>query len=219
MDVSISGSNLDEIGFNEASHDPIPPLPSSSSLHRLAIICSPIFLRPVHTGTQYRPRLKDNMNSQTKKLKSDLSNKSKCSTKACSFIVYELLKSSSPIIWSLSGGFSDDDLFDVGKDNTYKPDKGKGNVWNVTLPCETTAEVGTIAGIVSAVAMALVGAISSYISYQKKKLCFGLQRMGDPNSVAGKHARDQHSLILYVVTRALSCSLSSNTSTLSFSTF
>ncbi len=41
---------------------------------------------------------------------------------------------------------------------------------------ETTAEVGTIAGIVSAVAMALVGAISSYISYQKKKLCFGIQR-------------------------------------------
>lgn len=41
---------------------------------------------------------------------------------------------------------------------------------------ETTAEVGTIAGIVSAVAMALVGAISSYISYQKKKLCFSIQR-------------------------------------------
>lgn len=41
---------------------------------------------------------------------------------------------------------------------------------------ETTAEVGTIAGIVSAVAMALVGAVSSYISYQKKKLCFSIQR-------------------------------------------
>lgn len=41
---------------------------------------------------------------------------------------------------------------------------------------EPAAEVGTIAGIASAVAMALVGAISSYISYQKKKLCFGIQR-------------------------------------------
>ena len=40
----------------------------------------------------------------------------------------------------------------------------------------TTEEVGTIAGIASAVAMALVGAISSYISYQKKKLCFSIQR-------------------------------------------
>ena len=38
------------------------------------------------------------------------------------------------------------------------------------------AEVGTIGGIVSAVAMALVGAVTSYISYQKKKLCFGIQR-------------------------------------------
>ncbi|KAM4565335.1 CD99 antigen-like protein 2 isoform 5-T5 [Fundulus diaphanus] len=41
---------------------------------------------------------------------------------------------------------------------------------------ETTAEVGTIAGIISAVGVALVGAISSYISYQKKKLCFGIQQ-------------------------------------------
>ncbi len=38
------------------------------------------------------------------------------------------------------------------------------------------AETGTIAGIVSAVAMALVGAVSSYISYQKKKFCFSMQR-------------------------------------------
>ncbi|XP_034413352.1 CD99 antigen-like protein 2 isoform X2 [Cyclopterus lumpus] len=82
------------------------------------------------------------------------------------------------------GGFSDDDLFDVGKDNTYKPDKGKGGrpsgdkdqINQYDDNTETTAEVGTIAGIVSAVAMALVGAISSYISYQKKKLCFGLQQ-------------------------------------------
>ena len=42
------------------------------------------------------------------------------------------------------------------------------------------AEVGTIGGIVSAVAMALVGAVTSYISYQKKKLCFGIQREEPP---------------------------------------
>lgn len=41
---------------------------------------------------------------------------------------------------------------------------------------DTMAETGTIAGIVSAVAMALVGAVSSYISYQKKKFCFSVQR-------------------------------------------
>ncbi|XP_023279603.1 CD99 antigen-like protein 2 [Seriola lalandi dorsalis] len=83
------------------------------------------------------------------------------------------------------GTFSDSDLMDVGKDDTYKPDKGKGgaagggsdHIDQYDDPnSETTAEVGTIAGIVSAVAMALVGAISSYISYQKKKLCFGLQQ-------------------------------------------
>ncbi|XP_037335062.2 CD99 antigen-like protein 2 [Pungitius pungitius] len=82
------------------------------------------------------------------------------------------------------GGFSDDDLFDVSKDDTYNPDKGKGGrptggkdkLDEYDDNAETTAEVGTIAGIVSAVAMALVGAISSYISYQKKKLCFSLQQ-------------------------------------------
>ncbi|KAK7910302.1 hypothetical protein WMY93_014986 [Mugilogobius chulae] len=81
------------------------------------------------------------------------------------------------------GGFSDDDLADVGKDDTYKPDKGKGNrpgdrdhIDQRDDNTETTAEVGTIAGIVSAVAMALVGAISSYVSYQKKKFCFSIQQ-------------------------------------------
>ncbi|XP_053199792.1 CD99 antigen-like protein 2 [Scomber japonicus] len=82
------------------------------------------------------------------------------------------------------GGLSDSDLADVGKDDTYKPDKGKGgrpsgdsdHINQYDDNSETTAEVGTIAGIVSAVAMALVGAVTSYISYQKKKLCFSIQQ-------------------------------------------
>ncbi|XP_077598760.1 CD99 antigen-like protein 2 isoform X2 [Stigmatopora nigra] len=97
------------------------------------------------------------------------------------------------------GGFSDSDLIDVGNDNTYKPDKGKGkrpsghgddqinqrgdNNNNV----ETTAEIGTIAGIVSAVGVALAGAISSYISYQKKKLCFGIQQSLNAEMVKAEH--------------------------------
>ncbi|XP_056317340.1 CD99 antigen-like protein 2 isoform X3 [Danio aesculapii] len=83
--------------------------------------------------------------------------------------------------------FSDDDLSDVGNDNSYKPDKGKGgkggsssNVGDLDPAddnnYDTMAETGTIAGIVSAVAMALVGAVSGYISYQKKKLCFSIQQ-------------------------------------------
>ncbi|XP_008433220.1 CD99 antigen-like protein 2 [Poecilia reticulata] len=81
------------------------------------------------------------------------------------------------------GGFSDSDLEGVSNDNTYKPDKGKGgykkedtNLSSHDENSEVTAEVGTIAGIASAVCMALVGAITSYISYQKKKLCFSIQQ-------------------------------------------
>uniref|UniRef100_A0A3B3ZFU1 CD99 antigen-like protein 2 n=1 Tax=Periophthalmus magnuspinnatus TaxID=409849 RepID=A0A3B3ZFU1_9GOBI len=76
--------------------------------------------------------------------------------------------------YRLNCEFSDSDLYNVGNDDSYKPDKGKGPVTQCVT--ETTAEVGTIAGIVSAVAMALVGAISSYVSYQKKKFCFSIQR-------------------------------------------
>ncbi|XP_050970075.1 CD99 antigen-like protein 2 isoform X8 [Labeo rohita] len=85
--------------------------------------------------------------------------------------------------------FSDDDLVDVGNDNSYKPDKGKGGKGGSSAGSsggdldpaddnnyDTMAETGTIAGIVSAVAMALVGAVSSYISYQKKKFCFSIQQ-------------------------------------------
>ncbi|XP_073692361.1 CD99 antigen-like protein 2 isoform X4 [Garra rufa] len=85
--------------------------------------------------------------------------------------------------------FSDDDLSDVGNDNSYKPDKGKGGKGGSSAGSsggdldpadennyDTMAETGTIAGIVSAVAMALVGAVSSYISYQKKKFCFSIQQ-------------------------------------------
>ncbi|NWX47906.1 C99L2 protein, partial [Steatornis caripensis] len=61
--------------------------------------------------------------------------------------------------------FSDDDLAGV-VDGGYSPDKKKG----------TVAETGTIAGIASALAMALIGAVSSYISYQQKKFCFSIQR-------------------------------------------
>lgn len=41
---------------------------------------------------------------------------------------------------------------------------------------------GPMAGILSAVGVALVGAASSYFAYQKKKLCFKLQGGQDPES-------------------------------------
>ncbi|KAF7651689.1 hypothetical protein LDENG_00107080 [Lucifuga dentata] len=80
------------------------------------------------------------------------------------------------------GVFSDSDLEDVA--NNIKPDKGKGGrpsgendqINQYDDNNDTMAETGTIAGIVSAVAMALVGAVTSYISYQKKKLCFSIQQ-------------------------------------------
>ncbi|XP_060039522.1 CD99 antigen-like protein 2 isoform X2 [Erinaceus europaeus] len=89
------------------------------------------------------------------------------------------------------GGFSDKDLEDiVGGD--YKPDKGKGDGRfgsnsNDDTGSGMSAETGTIAGVASALAMALLGAISSYISYQQKKFCFSIQQGVHADYVKGEN--------------------------------
>ncbi|KGL96698.1 CD99 antigen-like 2, partial [Charadrius vociferus] len=70
--------------------------------------------------------------------------------------------------------FSDDDLASI-VDGGYSPDEKK------------VAETGTIAGIASALAMALIGAVSSYISYQQKKFCFSIQQGLNAEYVKGEN--------------------------------
>uniref|UniRef100_A0A7N5KH41 CD99 molecule (Xg blood group) n=1 Tax=Ailuropoda melanoleuca TaxID=9646 RepID=A0A7N5KH41_AILME len=69
-----------------------------------------------------------------------------------------------------SGGFSDSDLIDGAADGgggggggggSQKPDGG-----------EQADSPGVVPGIIGAVVVAVAGAISSFIAYQKKKLCF-----------------------------------------------
>nr|XP_015206936.1 PREDICTED: CD99 antigen-like protein 2 isoform X3 [Lepisosteus oculatus] len=77
------------------------------------------------------------------------------------------------------GTFTDEDLEDISKGGGYspdkKPDRGRGSASSDDTNYDSTAETGTIAGIASALAMALIGAVSSYISYQQKKFCFSIQ--------------------------------------------
>ncbi|XP_027970887.1 CD99 antigen isoform X2 [Eumetopias jubatus] len=69
-----------------------------------------------------------------------------------------------------SGGFSDSDLIDGASDGggggggdggSQKPDGGA-----------QADSPGVVPGIIGAVVVAVAGAISSFIAYQKKKLCF-----------------------------------------------
>ncbi|XP_010889301.2 CD99 molecule isoform X2 [Esox lucius] len=90
------------------------------------------------------------------------------------------------------GSFGDKDLFDLseGGDGGYKPDPGQGgggadNADNADQSQE--AGPGQIAGIASAIGVAILGAASSYFAYQKKKLCFKIQGGVDPES--GKDAQ------------------------------
>ncbi|KFP99040.1 CD99 antigen-like 2, partial [Haliaeetus albicilla] len=46
------------------------------------------------------------------------------------------------------------------------------NVYKLFFCPPTPASQGAIAGIVSAVFATVIGAVSSFIAYQKKKLCF-----------------------------------------------
>uniref|UniRef100_A0A096MP96 CD99 antigen-like protein 2 n=1 Tax=Papio anubis TaxID=9555 RepID=A0A096MP96_PAPAN len=88
------------------------------------------------------------------------------------------------------GGFSDKDLEDIVGGGEYKPDKGKGDgrYGSDDDPGSgTVAETGTIAGVVSALAMALIGAVSSYISYQQKKFCFSIQQGLNADYVKGEN--------------------------------
>ena len=77
------------------------------------------------------------------------------------------------------GGFSDKDLEGILGGGDYNPDKGRGdgrhNI-NDDPEARMLPETQTIAGVASALAMALIGAVSSYISYQQKKFCFRIQR-------------------------------------------
>uniref|UniRef100_A0A8D0ACJ7 CD99 molecule n=1 Tax=Sander lucioperca TaxID=283035 RepID=A0A8D0ACJ7_SANLU len=84
------------------------------------------------------------------------------------------------------GSFGDSDLLDVSGGD-YKPDGGRGGAGD--QPQE--ADAGTVAGIASAIGVALLGAASSYFAYQKKKLCFKIQGGADPESGKGQQSDPQ----------------------------
>uniref|UniRef100_A0A8D2KMX6 CD99 antigen-like protein 2 n=1 Tax=Urocitellus parryii TaxID=9999 RepID=A0A8D2KMX6_UROPR len=106
----------------------------------------------------------------------------------------------------VGGGFSDKDLEDVLGGGEYKPDKNKGDGGYGSSDdpgSGMSAETGTIAGVASALAMALIGAVSSYISYQQKKFCFSIQpNVSHPRWIATvpHQWKGTRSLLISVVT-------------------
>lgn len=89
-----------------------------------------------------------------------------------------------------AGGWSDKDLEDIVEGGGYKPDKNKGGGGygsNDDPGSGISTETGTIAGVASALAMALIGAVSSYISYQQKKFCFSIQQGLNADYVKGEN--------------------------------
>nr|XP_010304244.1 PREDICTED: CD99 antigen-like [Balearica regulorum gibbericeps] len=73
-----------------------------------------------------------------------------------------------------TGNLDDSDLFDgsLPKGGGGDSSGGNGKDSCPNNADESEANQGAIAGIVSAVVATVIGAVSSFIAYQKKKLCF-----------------------------------------------
>ncbi|XP_077102955.1 CD99 molecule isoform X2 [Siphateles boraxobius] len=87
------------------------------------------------------------------------------------------------------GNFDDKDLFNVNDDGEYRPDKGRSGGGGADPGYDDQSggaseqpQGGAMAAIISSVGVALLGAVSSYFAYQKKKLCFKVQGGEDPES-------------------------------------
>ncbi|XP_072513319.1 CD99 molecule [Salminus brasiliensis] len=89
------------------------------------------------------------------------------------------------------GEITDSDLTGVAGNSDYKPDEthGGGRAGDSSFDSSgggesqgEGAQSGQMAGIISAVGVAILGAASSYFAYQKKKLCFKIQGGADPES-------------------------------------
>ncbi|XP_072900310.1 CD99 antigen-like protein 2 [Hemitrygon akajei] len=100
-----------------------------------------------------------------------------------------------------SGGsghqFGDEDLAVAAGDN-YKPDKtsSKGRSGGAAEGSNQESSqgnnTGTLTGIISGVLLTVVGTVSSYILYQKKKLCFKLTGSSGEQNVKQNSAQGQH---------------------------
>ncbi|XP_054480101.1 CD99 molecule isoform X1 [Anoplopoma fimbria] len=96
------------------------------------------------------------------------------------------------------GSFDDSDLIGVGEGG-YKPEGGNtggggmdpGYDSNGGADQPEEASTGKVAGIASAIGVALLGAASSYFAYQKKKLCFKIQGGADPEGGHGTRSDPQ----------------------------
>uniref|UniRef100_UPI002954B741 CD99 antigen-like n=1 Tax=Panthera onca TaxID=9690 RepID=UPI002954B741 len=89
-----------------------------------------------------------------------------------------------------SGGFSDSDLLDGASDAGGGGD-GPGGGGPRPDGEEQADSPGVVPGIVGAVVVAVAGAISSFIAYQKKKLCF--KENADQGDVSSKNQQSTNS--------------------------
>ncbi|XP_063099122.1 CD99 antigen isoform X2 [Cavia porcellus] len=90
-----------------------------------------------------------------------------------------------------SGGFSDSDLADAAGGDGGRDGHGGSKPRHDGAAPEAEQPQGVIPGIVGAVVVAVAGAVSSFIAYQKKKLCFKENQQGEVNLENGPPSRTE----------------------------
>ncbi|GAB5584383.1 CD99 antigen isoform X1 [Prionailurus iriomotensis] len=90
-----------------------------------------------------------------------------------------------------SGGFSDSDLLDGASDAAGAVAMAPAVEARGLMGRSRADSPGVVPGIVGAVVVAVAGAISSFIAYQKKKLCF--KENADQGDVSSKNQQSTNS--------------------------
>ncbi|XP_032879242.1 CD99 antigen [Amblyraja radiata] len=96
------------------------------------------------------------------------------------------------------GDFGDDDLKDIAGGD-YKPDNTNSKGRSAGGPSGDSTQEGatkeggngTLAGIISGVLLSLAGGVTSYVLYQKKKLCFKVTGNSGEQNVKQDNAQGQ----------------------------
>ncbi|XP_048050775.1 translation initiation factor IF-2 isoform X2 [Megalobrama amblycephala] len=97
-------------------------------------------------------------------------------------------------VFDLSDALNGDTEIEMGDADKHSSGQGKARSAEAASEPKDSGS-GTVVGVVCGIAVAAVGAITGYFTYQKKKLCFKVQR-GDPESAKEENGTQSEPQVL-----------------------
>ncbi|XP_070770971.1 skin secretory protein xP2 [Enoplosus armatus] len=94
---------------------------------------------------------------------------------------------------ALTGGTVEDNPAESGKSPAFESEAHVAGATGDDKPEAQEASSGSLAGILGAVCVAMLGAVAGYFTYQKKKLCFKNREEADPEAARKADAAEAQS--------------------------